>query len=625
MPEKTSKPYGLWPSPISALTLGQHIRLDELGWDNDGETLVWLEGRSDRGVLVAQSGMDARRDLTVSHSVRGGVGYGGGEFSVSQGRLFFTERNGQIYTRSLAYGTPHPITPPFGACASPVLSPDGQWVVYVFSDGQTDLLGLVDSEGRDWPVQLARGADFYSQPAWNVDGKWLTWCEWNHPNMPWDGTLVKLARLEGSPLRIAEEFTLGGDAATPAAQPVFSPDGTRLCFIEGYGEYERLIVVELATRRRSILFDPGDRHLMLPAWVQGNRSLGWAANGQSLYCLANRAGLSELLRISLDGRSARIDSSPYTWLTQLTVSPVGDKVACLASSPHISSRVTVWENGQARVLARGDAENLPPGYTCEPQPLTWRAANGSPVYGLYYPPTHPNFNAEGKPPVIINIHGGPTGAMNQAYASEATYFTSRGYGWFYINYRGSTGYGRSYSEALRQRWGDYDVEDAASGALALVELGLANPKQLVIHGGSAGGYTVLNALIRYPGRFKAGICLFGVSNLFSLDQDTHKFEAHYTHSLVGELPEAAPRYHAWSPVFHADAIRDPMYIFQGADDKVVPPSQSEEIVAALRRNGVPHQYRLYEGEGHGWRKSETIVDYYKEMEQFLQQYVLFAP
>lgn len=625
MSDKTPKPFGLWPSPLTAQTMGQRTRLDEIGWDSDSQTLVWLEGRSDRGVLVAQTGLEARRDLTVTHSVRGGVGYGGGEFCVSQGRIFFVDRSGQIFTRSLSHGSPRPVTPPFGACASPSISPDGRWLVYVFSDGATDLLALVDSNGQDWPVQVARGADFYSQPAWSPDGNWLAWAEWNHPNMPWDGGLVKLARLEGTPPRPAETFILGGDVLNAAAQPVFSPDGKQLCFIEAVGEFEQLVLVDVASQARRVLWNPGDRHLMLPAWVQGNRSLGWSADGQSLYNLSNYAGRVQLWRIDLEGRATQIDTAPYTWLSQLTVSPVSDKIACLASSPHTSTRVVVWENGKAQVMARSDSEALPPGFTAEPQAISWRAANGTPVHGLYYAPTHPNFTAQGKPPVIVSIHGGPTGAVGITYSPEAVYFTSRGYGFFYVNYRGSTGYGRSYRDALRQRWGDFDTEDAASGAQALVELGLADPKQLVITGGSAGGYTVLNALIRYPGQFKAGVCLFGVSNLFTLDQDTHKFEAHYNHSLVGALPEAAARYHAWSPVFHADAIRDPMYVFQGADDKVVPPSQSEEIVAALHRNGLPHKYKVYEGEGHGWRKSETIVDYYTEFERFLQQFVLFAP
>jgi dipeptidyl aminopeptidase/acylaminoacyl peptidase len=178
---------------------------------------------------------------------------------------------------------------------------------------------------------------------------------------------------------------------------------------------------------------------------------------------------------------------------------------------------------------------------------------------------------------------------------------------------------------MRERWGDVDVEDTAGCARSLVERGMADPSRLVIMGGSAGGYTVLNSLVRYPGLYKAGICLFGVSNLFALDLDTHKFEKHYNASLVGPLPEAAERYKAWSPVYHAEKIQDAIYIFQGSEDKVVPPSQSEEIVKALRARGTTYKYRLYEGEGHGFRKSETIIDYLNETERFLLEQVIYAP
>jgi dipeptidyl aminopeptidase/acylaminoacyl peptidase len=191
-----------------------------------------------------------------------------------------------------------------------------------------------------------------------------------------------------------------------------------------------------------------------------------------------------------------------------------------------------------------------------------------------------------------------------------------------VNYRGSTGFGRSYREALRHNWGRLDMQDTVEGAQAMVALGLADPRKLVVKGGSAGGFTVLNALIHYPGMFKAGLCSYGVSNLFTLAMDTHKFEAHYNDFLVGQLPEAAERFQEWSPEYHADQIRDPLAIFQGSEDKVVPPEQSERMVERLRAKGVPHVYRLYEGEGHGFRKAETLVDYYQTTERFLREQVI---
>jgi dipeptidyl aminopeptidase/acylaminoacyl peptidase len=217
------------------------------------------------------------------------------------------------------------------------------------------------------------------------------------------------------------------------------------------------------------------------------------------------------------------------------------------------------------------------------------------------------------------------GVMAERWAefnTDAAFFTTRGYGFLEVNYRGSTEYGRSYMLALRQKWGLLDVEDAVGGAQALGKLGLADPKRMVIMGGSAGGYTVLNALVRHTGVFKAGVCLYGLSNLFITE--THKFEERYSDSMIGVLPQDADRYRAWSPVNFADRIKDPVAVFQGLDDKVVPPEHSEQIVAALRANHVPHIYKTYEGEGHGWRKAATIADFYSTVEKFLQQHVLFA-
>jgi dipeptidyl aminopeptidase/acylaminoacyl peptidase len=623
--QKQRKPFGLWSSPIEPMVLSQRIRLDDLAWDSDGETLVWIEGRSDQSQLVAQTGSEARRELTQPLVVRGGVGYGGGALTCANGQVYFCEKNGQLYTRSIMRGTSRPLTPPFGAAASPCVSPDGQQVAYVFSDGNTDLLGLVDAAGKDWPVKLSQGADFYMQPAWHPSGTMIAWVEWDHPNMPWDGSRIKLAHLTPDSPRVIDEKIIAGDAITPTAQPIFSPDGNWLCFIEADGEWEQLVLLQLQSGERKVLLKADGFHLMEPAWVQGIRWIAWASDSRSVYSIRSANGINTLWQVGLDGQSQQIDTTPYTSLAQLTASSTADeKLAFLASSPSIPPRLIVWDGKNTTIIARSSSESIPAEFLPTPQPISWQSAAGSPVFGLFYPPANPNFYADGTPPAIVNIHGGPTGGVGCHFNSEAAYFTSRGYAYLEVNYRGSSGYGRSYRDALKEHWGDFDVEDAVSGGQALAERGLADGKRLIIKGGSAGGYTVLNSLVRYPGRFKAAICLYGVSNLFTLDLDTHKFEAHYTQSLVGELPEAAGKYHNWSPVFHGDRIRDPLYIFQGSEDKVVPPSQSDEIVASLQKSGVAYQYKIYPGEGHGFRKSENIADYLKETERFLMQHVLFS-
>jgi len=626
MPEsKTIAPCGLWQSPISPRMLSQRLRLEDVQWDSDGHTLVWLEGRSDRGVLVGRMEGNARRDLTSEQSVRGGVGYGGGEFTMADGRIFYTDKGGQLFTRSLGQGEAMLLTPLFGAAVSPALSPDGKWLVYVFSDGKTDLLGLVDSEGHAWPAKLAVGADFYMQPNWHPSGKMLAWVEWDHPNMPWDGTRLILAKMEDEPPRVTERKVVTGDGDTPVSQPRFSPDGRWLSYLAADGDWEDLVVMDIASGERRILVK-GDGFALAPlAWIQGIRSYGWSHTGESLYYLRYSKGYATLWQVEFEnGRSRPIDVAPYTWIQQLSVNPQRDELAFVASAPSVPDRVVRWDGDALQVEARSDSEMIASEFLPNPRLVTWQAEDKTTVQGFYYPPANPRFTSDELLPAILNIHGGPTSEAMLHYSAEIAYFTSRGYAFMEVNYRGSSGYGRTFREKLYQHWGDLDAVDASGAAHALIDQGLADAKRLVIKGGSAGGYTVLNALIRYPGLFKAGICSYGVSNLFLLNLETHKFEAHYNDSLVGILPEAAARFHAWSPQFHLDAIRDALAVFQGKEDKVVSPDQADIIVQALQRNHVPYIFHLYDGEGHGFRKPETILDYYQQVEKFLLQYVLFG-
>ena len=620
------KPFGLWPSPVSPEMLSRRLRLSEPLWDTDGETLLWLEGRGGQSTVLAQTGKDACRQLNILQSAGGGVGYGGGAFSVSQGTLVFAARDGRLYRRSLQADQPRAITPAFGSCAAPVLSPDGNWVVYVFSDGNSDCLGLVEAAGSSWPKKLAAGADFYMQPVWHPQGSHLAWVEWDHPNMPWDGARLKLARFDSQKGEFLEEKIISGDETTPVAQPEFSPDGRWLSFLRGAEEWEDLVLFDLQTGSEQVLVRGEGFMLSEPAWIQGRRFYGWNASGDRIYHLRCQQAAFSLWQVELNsGRCMQIDTSPYTYLDQLSVSPVREELAFVASAPQVPTRIVRWDGKTLRIAAYSQAELLPAEMLAVALPVHWLAEDGTTVHGIYYAPTHSHFCGQGLPPAIINIHGGPTSQASIAYDAERTYFTSRGYGWLDVNYRGSSGYGRSYQQAMRGRWGDVDVEDAADGAQALVDQELADGSQLVIRGSSAGGYTVLNSLVRYPGQYRAGICLYGIGNLYTLAMETHKFELHYNDRLIGVLPEASDKYYGWSAIFHAERIHDALALFHGSADTSVPPSQSQEIAHILQANGVPHLFQLYEGEGHGFRQEATIADYLRQTERFLQENVLFAP
>jgi dipeptidyl aminopeptidase/acylaminoacyl peptidase len=620
------KSYGLWDSPITALSVSQGIRLNDVQWDREGGSLVWLEGRSGVGMLVAKPQDAAGFDLNGEISCRGGVGYGGGEFTIRDQQVVFAGKDGRLYRRTLNPEKPSAITPAYGSVASPKISPDGEHVLFVYSDGENDLIGVVDSHGKKWPQKMVEGADFYNQPTWHPTGEWIAWIEWDHPNMPWDGTRLMIGKIGNSGLPTVSDIKhIAGDDETVIFQPEFSPDGKWLSYLTSAGEWDALVLVDLETMEKRILYQPQGLHLLEPAWVQGERTYGWSGDSRFIYQIQNEVGFNSLHKVNIiSGIAEKMDTSPYTALEQISVSS-DHQVALIAASSMVSPRIILGDGKNWQVIARGTAENISADYLSHPNPISWQAEDGTEIHGLYYPPKNTKFESDGKPPAIIYIHGGPTSQVTAGYSAATAFFTSRGYGWLDVNYRGSTGYGHTYKNMLRGRWGDVDVEDAVGGAKALIAKGLVNEKQLVVLGGSAGGYTVLNSLIRYPGVFKAGVCNYGVSNLFMLDLDTHKFEAHYTTSMIGKLPEAAEKYHAWSPIYHADKIQDALAVFQGAEDKVVLPNQSELIVDKLRHKGIPFIYTLYEGEGHGFRKNETLLDYYKKVERFLIENVIFAP
>ena len=615
---KKIAPYGLWKSPITPALLGRKIRIDDVQWDSDGKTLLWVEGRSGHGVLVAKTEYDAERDLTGDLPVKPTLGYGGGEFNVRANRVVFASK-GRLYALPIEKGLPHPIIPGFGELAAPVISPDNQRVLYVHSYEGQDALVLAGIDGLNFPQKIAQGADFYMQPVWHPSGEKIAWVEWNHPQMPWDGTRLMLSDFK-------MHVHVAGNADTPIFQPAFSPNGRYLSYIVQDGEWESLALYDLDEGNQRILVSGAV--LSMPAWVQGMRMHAWTFDSAHIFYVRNEQGRHSLWVVDVEtGKSAEV-KTPYTHIVQLAASPTDKRLAFIGESPQVAAQVVVWENGKCKVVKRSMADNLDVEFMPSAEKITWQAPDGMPVHGLYYPPSSPFYTGEGLPPLIVDIHGGPTSQKYEQHnansRNDAFFYTSRGFGFLQVNYRGSTGYGRSYMLALRKKWGPLDVEDAVGGAQALVEMDKADPQRLVIMGGSAGGYTVLNALVHEPGFFKAGVALYPVTNLFTLEINTHKFESDYNATMVGRLPEDAPFFKEWSSVFHADKIKDAVALFHGAEDTAVAPEQSETIAAALQANKVPHLFRMYEGEGHGWRKAETIERFYQEVVEFLQQYVIFG-
>ncbi len=634
--ERESKPYGEWPSPVSAALLAGDKRLRDLAWDAETDSLVWLEGRGDRGVLVVQApGEDAPRELTQEIDVRGEVGYGGGDFAAQGGRVFFAERRtGRLWVQSLSGGEPRPITPAFGRAAAPAISDDGRWVVFVHHDPDSgvDRLAVVDSEGRLWPQILHQGADFYLQPRWapGSDPSYLLFLAWDHPQMPWEGAALHHALVDlpadGLP-RIQTPERIAGGPGSSVFQPQPGVDGETVYYVSDESGRWHLWRLDLASGERRQL-TRGEAEYGLPAWVQGMRTYGLSGDGQRAICCRNEAGFARLTEVDLDSGEERTlpGLEDYGSLEQPAVHANDGRVACIASGPTTPPRVVVLApaTDSASVISRASAESVSATDLATCEAVSWASANGEDVHGLLYRPHNAHFAAEGAPPLIVFVHGGPTDQVRASWDPRSQFFATRGFAVLWPNYRGSTGYGRRYWESLREGWGVVDVEDVVAGARALAARGEVDAARMVIAGGSAGGYTVLQTLIREPTVFAAGLCYYGVADLFALARDTHKFEQYYTDSLVGRLPEEEERYRERSPVFHADRIERPVAVFQGSVDRVVPPAQSDAIVAALRDNGIPCEYHLYEGEGHGFRKPETLAHFYAAMEAFLLQHVIHA-
>ena len=627
----TQKPFGLWDSPIGADAVAGDLKLGSLSW-TEGNSLLWVEGRSGRNVLVLQpAGELAFQDVGRETTVRGFLNYGGGEYGVGHGFVYMVAADsGRILRQPLSAGTAAPVTPAYGGAAAPAESPDGRWLLYLHTYEGQDCIAIVDTDGKYWPQKLVSGSDFYMQPCWHPDGRVFAWISWNHPFMAWDSSSLHIGKLSASddraglPILEDMEYIAGGEDVS-VFQPEFSPDGEFLGYVSDESGWWHIYLYNLHDKSIFQVTSSEAEHGH-PAWVQGMRTFSFLPDGAGLVYIRNESGFATLWHYDLRlDKYTHLDlGAEYSWLEQVSVSPDGRKVALLASGPTTPLRIILYDlpSHQLSIQRRSSDEVIPVNFYSRAEAVRWWGTDYEEVYGLYYAPKNPNYFSDGAPPLLVAIHGGPTSQRMAAFYSDVSYFTSRGYAVLQVNYRGSSGYGRVYRNKLRGNWGISDVADSVSGAQYLVDQGLVDGQRIAIMGGSAGGFTVLKAMEEHPDFFKAGVTSYGVSDIYTMATDTHKFEAHYMDLLVGKLPEAAAIYQERSPIFHLDKIKRPVAVFQGADDQVVVPSQSEDVVASLRRRGIPHIYHLYEGEGHGFHKPETLTHFYTAVEQFLSKYVI---
>jgi dipeptidyl aminopeptidase/acylaminoacyl peptidase len=627
--------------------------------------LYYLEQRAAEGgrlVLVRQQidGASAGKKETLTpdgFNIRSRVHeYGGKAFLLADGYAwFFNDTDSRIYKQKLDLDAkPEALTQENNHLLAIdfQLSPDSKHLIFIqehsVEEGENEntvsvlpLFTEPAESGRKPPSQasyaLLSGADFYANPVISPDGRQLAWIEWNHPQMPWDGSLLKTGTLQINQGRISIDASsiqiVAGGTECAVNQLQYSPAG-RLFFSLDGSDAERNLQADswdlFAWDGQSVKRiteesgEYGEAH-----WVFGQQRYA-VLDEERIVAIRTIDGEDQLVEIDLEASLvSRVDNELSTSLSQL--SKTGhDSVIYTASSFSQATAVFGYSAKNSDIRQYLPAEPLLDSADISvPVHLRIESSDGCHSFAWYYPPTNQHYQApaEELPPLLVMVHGGPTSRCESALNYQRQYWTGRGFAVLDINHRGSTAYGRRYRQSLQGQWGIIDSMDVADAVRYAIQQGLAHPQQICIRGGSAGGYVVLRALTLYPDLFCAGACYYGIANLVTLMEFTHKFEAHYLDGLLGEPYRGAASdqpgspYYDRSPIHDLESLKSPMIIFQGLEDKVVPPELSRELVINLQNRGVYHQYIEYPGEGHGFRSLETRVDALEKEAEFFSDVI----
>jgi dipeptidyl aminopeptidase/acylaminoacyl peptidase len=588
-----------------------HMRNQMIRWD--GETLYWSELRPDEGGRIVVCKRDpggAAGDVTPQgFNARTRVHeYGGGHFAVSGGTVWFSNYADQRVYRQDAGKAPRPITPDEDVRHADMVVDDRRDRLYAVREDHTNTAGeavnsivAIDGSGRRDAITVASGNDFYSSPKLSPDGNRLAWTTWNHPNMPWDGSELWVGELDRDG-HVTSTRKVAGNEAESVLQPEWSPVGD-LYFVSDRSGWWNLY------RERG----EGDEPLCpraaefgAPQWVFGMRFYAFAGPDE-IVCLYSEPGGTRVGLVGVDGGELKPIELLYTSMQNVQAS--GRKVAFFAASATLAERVLTvdLDTGAQEVVRVSNTAHVDSGNLTIPKAIEFSTEGGLTAHATYFPPKNQDFAAApgDKPPLVVHCHGGPTASGGPTYAFEYQYWTSRGIAVVDVDYGGSSGYGRDYRLRLNGNWGVVDVDDCINAARHLVAQGLVDGERVSITGGSAGGFTVLLSLTRRE-FYNAGASHFGIGDLELFIKETHKFEAHYTDTLVGPYPERADLYRDRSAVRFADSLKVPVILFQGLEDKIVPPSQAEEFVAVCKKKHLPYAYVAFEGEQHGFRQEKNI-------------------
>ena len=614
-------PYGAWKSPISAEMLATGgVRLSELAVD--GDDVYWIESRPSEGGRSVIVRRDSRgemsdaigQDLNARNAVHE---YGGGSYAVHEGTVFFANWEDQrVYSQRQGEAatalTPEPDVPRCLRYADLSVTREGKYLVCVrethFDNGAEarNEVVCVDTASGEVSV-MATGEDFYSSPRACAAHDGVAWLTWSHPDMPWDESELMSGSLSpySDELAITTAAHLAGGDNVSITQPRWSPDGI-LHFLSDASGWWRLCAWRDGSQQEVLA---SDFDVAGPDWQFGFSAYAFLSDGRTVIARGG-ASSGKLILIEPEARSTREVEVPYTELAYLTASRDSDVVYFVGASPTASNAIVQCDfvTGECTELLQTMPDGFDAAYVSVPRPIVFPTTDDAEAHAWYYPPTNPEFAAPTgpKPPLMVVCHGGPTSRSGTGFDPKLQYWTSRGFALVDVNYRGSSGYGRAYRDALKTKWGVYDTDDCIAAARYLKDMGEVDPDRVVIRGGSAGGYTTINALT-FHDEFAAGAAYYGIADLSVFIGDTHKFESRYLDSLVGPYPEQAQRYHDRSAINFIDQLSTPMIILQGLEDEIVPPSQAELMVEALESKGIPHAYIGFPGEQHGFRVAANIV------------------
>ena len=611
--------YGSWRSPLTSdLVVRDAIGLAQVAID--GDDLYWVETRPAEGgryVAVRRTPDGSVSDVTpADFNVRTRVHeYGGGALTVSDGVLYFSNFTDQRLYRHRTGEPPEPLTPEADLRYADGVVDSRRGRMYCVREDHTaaegeavNTLVAIDlraddfQEGRAGRVVVS-GNDFYSTPRLSPDGSTLAWLTWNHPNMPWDGTELWIGRIEddGS---LADVQLVAGGLEESIFQPEWSPDDVLYFVSDRTGWWNLHRWRDGAVESVS----PMDAEFGIPQWGFGARTYGFAS-ARRIICAYNRSGTWSIAEVDTDSLALTTIPTPFTELTHVGMQVSPRHVIFGAASPTMPESLMLHNlsTGQTDCLRRSAEVTVDESYLSAPRSIEFPTEGGLTAHAFFYAPGNRDYTAppDERPPLLVVSHGGPTSGASNALDLRVQYWTSRGVAVLDVNYGGSTGYGTGYRRRLNGQWGVMDVDDCVNGAAYLVERGEVDGARLAIRGGSAGGYTTLSALT-FRDVFKAGASYYGVSDLEALAVDTHKFESRYLDTMIGPYPARRDLYLERSPIHHTDRLACPVILFQGLEDRIVPPNQAEMMLEALRDKGVPVAYVPFEGEQHGFRRAENI-------------------